>query len=70
MPNLSIKRMAWYYIKSRIRTKCISFSNNKNKKQHNYINTLSKRWLHLKERITASPSLLELEEYDNIESEK
>ena len=41
----------------------------KNKKQHDYMNTLSERLVHFEERISTSPSPLELEEYDNVKSE-
>ena len=61
--------MAWDYIKCRIRTESISFSIKKTKKQRDYMNTLSERLVHLEERITTSPSPLELEEYDNVKSE-
>ena len=33
------------------------------------MNTLSERLVHLEERITTSPSPLELEQYDNVKSE-
>ena len=69
IPNLNVKHMAWDYIKCRIRTESISFAIKKIKKQCNYINTLSERLVHIEERITTSPSLLQLEEYENMKSE-
>ena len=69
IPNLNVKHVAWDYIKCRIRTESISFSIKRNKKQRDYINTLSGRLVHLEERLTTSPSLLEVEEYESIKSE-
>ena len=67
--NLNDKQMAWDYVKCRIRTESISFAIKKGKRQRERINSLSQRLAYLEEKITISPSHLELDEYDSIKSE-
>ena len=69
LANLSDKHMDWDYVKCRIRTESISFSIKKNKKQHKYINSLTQRLTYLEGQISTTPSPLELEEYETINSE-
>ena len=67
--NLNGKQMAWDFVKCRIRTESISFAIKKGKRQRERINSLSQRLTYLEEKMTSSPSHLELEEYDSIKSE-